>query len=96
MKDSVEFDRWGTNLNVGTTLMLGPGKLDFDFNLSNQQDAYNKNVDDWYPFFDIKYGWMLSKNFIVMPRVRLFFTEPKTTYNNELKTRPELIFSGTF
>jgi hypothetical protein len=99
--DSVEFDRWGTNLNVGTTIVLGPGKLDFDFNLSNQQNAYNKNIDDWYPFFDLKYGWALNKNFIVMPRVRFFFTEPKAavsgiTYNNMLTTRPELIFTGVF
>jgi hypothetical protein len=96
MVDSVKFDRWGTNLNVGTTVKLGPGKLDFDFNLSNEQNAFNKNVDDWYPFFDLKYGWALSKNFILMPRVRFFFSEPKLTYNNALKTRPELIFIGTF
>jgi hypothetical protein len=94
--DSTEFDRWGTNLNVGTTIKLGPGKLDFDFNLSNEQNAYNKDVDDWYPFFDLKYGLALTKNFIVMPRIRLFFTEPKVNYNNELKSRPELIFTGTF
>jgi hypothetical protein len=94
--DSVEFDRWGTNLNVGATVKMGPGKLDFDFNLSSEQDMYNVNVNNWYPFFDLKYGWALNKNFIIMPRVRLFFTEPKTGYNNELKTRPELIFIGTF
>ncbi len=99
--DRTEFDRWGNNINVGTSALLGPGKFDFDFNLSNEQDAYNKNVDDWYPFFDIKYGWMLSKNFILMPRVRLFFTEPKAPvagikYNNMLTTRPELIFTSTF
>jgi hypothetical protein len=99
--DSVEFDRWGTNLNVGTTIKLGPGNFDFDFNLSNEQNAYNSKIDDWYPFFDIKYGWALSKNFIVMPRVRLFFSEMKSatagiTYNNMLKTRPELIIFGTF
>jgi len=94
--DSVKFDRWGNNVNVGTTVKLGPGKFDFDFNISNEQNAFNKNIDDWYPFFDIKYGWALSKNFILMPRVRLFFTEPKVGFNNECKTRPELIFAGTF
>jgi hypothetical protein len=105
MVDSAAFDRWGTNLNVGTTITLGPGKLDFDFNLSSQQNAYDTTVSDWYPFFDIKYGWALSKNFIVMPRVRLFFSELKSAvlvngtyyhYNNMLKTRPELILMGTF
>jgi|GEM_PF-611267 hypothetical protein len=94
--DSVKFDRWGTNLNVGTTVALGPGKLDFDFNLSNEQDMYNANVDNWFPFFDLKYGWALNKHFIVMPRVRLFFTEPKKGYNNQCKTRPEIIFTGVF
>lgn len=96
MVDSVLFDRWGTNLNVGTTIKMGPGKLDFDFNLSNEQNAFNKNVNDWYPFFDIKYGLALSKNFIVMPRIRLFFQEPKIGMNNACKSRPELIFTGTF
>jgi hypothetical protein len=99
--DSVLFDRWGTNLNVGTTVKLGPGKLDFDFNLSNEQNMYNTNIDDWYPFFDLKYGWALNKNFIIMPRIRLFFTEPKAAvagvkYNNMLNSRPELIFTGVF
>jgi hypothetical protein len=99
--DSVLFDRWGTNLNVGTTVKLGPGKLDFDFNLSNEQNMYNTNIDDWYPFFDIKYGLALNKNFILMPRIRLFFTEPKAAvggvkYNNMLNSRPELIFTGVF
>ncbi len=99
--DSVEFDRWGTNLNVGTTIKIGPGNLDFDFNLSSEYNAYDTLVKDWYPFFDLKYGLALTKNFIIMPRVRLFFSEMKSavkgvTYNNMLKTRPELIIFGTF
>jgi hypothetical protein len=97
--DSVLFDRWGTNLNVGTTVKLGPGKLDFDFNLSNEQNMYNKNIDDWYPFFDLKYGWALNKNFIIMPRIRFFFSEPKAAVggsNHMLNSRPELIFTGVF
>jgi hypothetical protein len=62
---------------------------------------YNTNIDDWYPFFDIKYGLALNKNFILMPRIRLFFTEPKAAvggvkYNNMLNSRPELIFTGVF
>jgi hypothetical protein len=99
--DSALYDRWGTNLNVGSTVLLGPGKFDFDFNLSSDQDMYNKNIYDWYPFFDFKYGWAVNKNFVIMPRIRLFFTEPKAaikviTYENMLTTRPELIFCGTF
>jgi hypothetical protein len=103
--DSTLFDRWGTNLNVGVTAKLGPGKLDFDFNLSSEQNGYNKNIDDWYPFFDLKYGWALNKNFVVMPRIRLFFSEPKSAvkvgsamvkYNNMLNSRPEIIFTGVF
>jgi hypothetical protein len=93
------FDRWGTNWNVGVTAKLGPGKLDFDFNLSNEQNMYNKNIDDWYPFVDLKYGLALNKNFILMPRIRLFFSEPKAAVGGAthlLNSRPELIFTGVF
>jgi hypothetical protein len=94
--DSAKFDRWGTNLNVGTTVKLGPGKLDLDFNLSNEQNMYDTTVNDWYPFVDLKYGWALTKNFILMPRVRFFMAVPHVKYNLKETTRPELIFTGVF
>jgi hypothetical protein len=96
-KPDTLYDRYGTNSNIGITAKIGPGKFDFDFNLSNEYNTCDTaNVNDWYPFFDIKYGVTLSKHFVVMPRVRLFFTEPKVNYNNKLTTRPEIIIVGTF
>jgi hypothetical protein len=89
-------ERSGMNVNVGTCVILGPGKLDFDFNYSTDKDAKDSTVDDAYPFFDLKYGWAINKNFIVKPRIRFFITLPKTVYDSKLTTRPELIFEGSF
>jgi hypothetical protein len=89
-------DRYGTNTNIGTTILFGTDKFDFDFYISNDVNIAVKNVNDWYPFFDFKYGCAVNKNFVIMPRVRLFFTDPKLNFNNKLVTRPELIFTGSF
>ncbi len=95
------YDRYGTETGIGTTLKFATGKLDFDFLLSNDVNLSDTTVNDWYPFFDIKYAWAINKNFSITPRVRLFFTElnqnaPTNAYNNQLKTRPEIIITGTF
>lgn len=89
----------GINGTIGTTLKLGPGKLDFDFNLSTDE---NKKIADskvLYPFVDLKYGWAVNKNFIIMPRTRLFFTTPAkndATYKSKFYTWPEIMLFGTF
>jgi len=95
-KAVVPSDRSGVNVNVGTCVKLGPGKLDFDFNYSTDKDAKDSTVDDAYPFFDLKYGWAINKNFVVKPRIRFFVTLPKAVYDSKLTTRPELIFEGSF
>jgi hypothetical protein len=96
-RERAEFNRLGTNTNLGSTIKLGPGKLDVDFNFSTEYDKKDTaNVKDYYPFVDVKYGWTANKNFIIMPRCRLFFVYPKAAYNSKLTTRPELILNGTF
>jgi hypothetical protein len=91
------FDRSGINSNIGTTVVLGKGKLDFDFNLSTEKDKKDTTVKDIYPFVDLKYGYTgLSKNFIVMPRCRVFMTYPHVKYDFKRIIRPELIFNGSF
>jgi hypothetical protein len=90
------FLRLGTNSNIGTTIKIGPGKLDFDFNFSSDYNAKDTNVEDIYPFVDLKYGWSVNKNFVIMPRCRLFFSYPKAAYASKLTTRPEIIFVGSF
>jgi hypothetical protein len=97
--DTIEFDRSGINANVGSTIKLGPGKLDVDFNVSTEKNKLDTNVNDLYGFADLKYGWALEKNFILMPRIRFFYTKPKadaTAYSSKLTARPELIFAGSF
>lgn len=95
-RDTVMYERSGINVTLGGSAKLGPGKLDADFNLSTDKNAQNANVDDRYSFVDLKYGWAVNKNFIIMPRVRLFIAMPKVTYDSKLTTRPELILNGTF
>jgi opacity protein-like surface antigen len=90
------FDRTGTNSNIGTTVILGPGKLDFDFNLSTEYNDKDTTINDIYPFFDIKYGWAVNKNFVIMPRCRFFISLPKVAYDSKTTIRPELIFCGVF
>jgi hypothetical protein len=78
-------------------VVLGKGKLDFDFNLSTEKDKKDTTVKDIYPFVDLKYGYTgLSKNFIVMPRCRVFMTYPHVKYDFKRIIRPELIFNGSF
>ncbi len=90
------FIRLGTNSFVGSTILLGPGKLDIDLSLSSEYNGKDTNVNDIYSFVDLKYGWSVNKNFVIMPRCRLFFAYPKAYYNSKLTTRPELIFIGSF
>ncbi|MGA2507967.1 MAG: hypothetical protein ABSF80_10875 [Chitinispirillaceae bacterium] len=93
----------GMNGDIGTTIAMGPGKLDFDFDLST--DANNNKVIGTdsarvlYPFVDVKYGWAVNKNFIIMPRTRLFFTRPAKSdavYKSKFYTWPEIMLFGTF
>jgi len=95
-RERTPFLRLGTNSNIGTTIKMGPGKLDFDFNLSSEYNAKDTNINDLYPFFDLKYGWSVNKNFVIVPRCRLFLTYLKEVYASKLTTRPELIFVGSF
>ncbi len=92
--DSAQYDRLGINGAVGTTIKAGPGKLDIDAAFSQATDAKDSSKDVTYPYFDLKYGYPLNKNFVVMPRVRLFITSTETYSINHI--RPEMIFSGAF
>jgi hypothetical protein len=96
-------DETGMNGNIGTTIAMGPGKFDFDFNLSS--DANDNTVIKpadarvLYPFVDVKYGWAVNKNFTIMPRTRLFFTRAAhidATYHTKFYTWPEIMLFGTF
>jgi hypothetical protein len=95
-RERTPFIRLGTNSKIGTTIKLGPGKIDFDVALSSEYDGKDSTVNDLYPFVDLKYGWSVNKNFIIMPRIRLFYIFPKTVWDYKLTTRPELIFTGSF
>jgi hypothetical protein len=92
-------DEQGMNGNIGATLKYGPGKIDVDFNISTDE---NKKITDSrvaYPFVDLKYGWAVNKNFIIMPRTRLFFTTPAkndATYKSKFYMWPEVMLFGTF
>lgn len=95
-RDTVMYKRSGMNVTLGGSAKCGPGKFDADVNFSTDKNAQNANVDDLYSFIDLKYGWAVNKNFIVMPRIRLFIGMFKTMYDSKLTTRPEIILNGTF
>ncbi len=92
------FIRLGTNSNIGATINLGPGKLDVDISLSSEYDGKDTTINDLYPFIDLKYGWMVNKNFTIMPRCRLFVVLPHSSskYSSKITTRPEIILTGSF
>ncbi|MCU0609728.1 MAG: hypothetical protein MUF22_08195 [Chitinispirillaceae bacterium] len=91
-------DRSALDMSVGTTMKLGPGKLDADLALCSEADDVDAAVKAIYPYFDLKYGYPLNKNFIVMPRVRGFFSSPEVVvkYESTMRIRPEIILTGSF
>jgi hypothetical protein len=105
MQMLIPFDEEGVDGNIGTTLSLGPGKFNFDFTLStdedNWRDKYTNFADSrvYYPFVDLKYGWEVNRNFTILPRMRLFFTraaENDGRYITKFAAWPELIIFGSF
>lgn len=92
-----QFENSGTIITIGSSVKMGPGKFDVDVNYSMDKNAKDlNNVDDSYLFVDMKYGWLLNKNFIVMPRLRFFYSTFKNVYDSKLRIRPEIILNGTF
>jgi hypothetical protein len=97
-----EYDRFGSNIVAGASLKAGPGKIDFDFNFGTNEDKKiaAKNFST-FQFVDLKYGWAVNKNFIIMPRARVYlgqvpnaFGENKDAAN--FKIWPELMVFGSF
>ena len=89
------YDQLGTNTTFGTTIKAGPGKIDFDFNISTDENREKANSAIYYPFIDLRYAIALNKNFSITPRGRMFFTN-NSDNSGILLIRPELIISGSF
>lgn len=87
-------NRRGLNINLGTTIKAGPGKIDVDGNYSFDKNAEDDNSLTNYSFMDLRYGWIVYKGFTLTPRTRLFISSTEHTLN--LKTRPEIILSWAF
>ena len=86
----------GMNVTLGTSVKAGPGKADLDFNFSTND---NTEIDDdkvTYMFVDAKYGIPLDKKFIVMPRVRVFLSNPEVDDSSARTLWPELMLIGVF
>jgi hypothetical protein len=95
------YDRRGMNITAGSTIKAGPGKIDIDFNFGTNEDkAVTTDNLGMFQFFDLKYGWAVNKNFIIMPRVRVYLGEVekgvvgKDVFN--FRTWPELMIFGMF
>jgi hypothetical protein len=91
-KDTVQL---GQNMGLGVSAKFGPGKFDFDFNYSNDQNTKLDDSISHFPFFDTKYAFILNKNFSITPRLRLFMAF-NADESSIVLTRPELIFNGSF
>lgn len=94
-KDTLVRKDVGTNGGIGSTIKVGPGKLDVELRIASQENNVLKDNLTLYPYVDLKYGWAVNKYFVIMPRVRLFVTT-EANDNLTIKTRPEVIFTGSF
>ncbi len=91
----------GILASIGTSIKAGPGviKADFKFNMgkTDKEDDSTKVIA---MLIDLKYGINVKKNFIIMPRVRLFPTIYSEAYypakKSTFEVRPELFFIGKF
>ena len=85
----------GILVSAGTSIKAGPGVIKADFKLN--MGKTDKDTDETKVIailIDLKYGINVKKNFIIMPRVRLFPTSYET--GSTFETRPELFFIGKF
>jgi hypothetical protein len=92
------FSMTGMNSSFGSSMLIGPGKLDIDVSISTNRNTkiLPMNLDGIFPFGDVKYGWTANKNFTIMPRCRFYLSLLQSRYDFALLTRPELIFNGSF
>ena len=94
------YDRQAMNITLGSTIKLGPGKLDLDFNFGTNEDKKIASSLADYEFIDVKYGWAVAKNFIIMPRTRVYLGQVPapgiTTKASNVRVWPELMLFGAF
>jgi hypothetical protein len=94
------YDRQGMNITLGSSIKAGPGKIDLDFNFGTNEDKKITDNLATYQFVDVKYGWGVVKNFVIMPRVRAYFgqvpTAGVTKKDSNIRVWPELMLFGTF
>ncbi|NLL15510.1 MAG: hypothetical protein GX267_19095 [Fibrobacter sp.] len=85
----------GMNGGVGSSLQIGPGKLDLDLKIGSDDDRETQMDKQIFPYIETLYTWVLNKHFSVRPRLRVFITTTETE-KTVVRSRPELIFNGSF
>lgn len=93
--ESVQTKQIGMNGGIGSTISIGPGKLDVDLRIGYDEDLKTEKDREVFPFLDSKYTWALNKHFSIAPRLRIFVTTTEKEITT-VKTRPELMFTGSF
>ncbi len=93
--EDVTIKQIGINGGVGASVNIGPGRFDLDFKIGSDDDKESLMDKEIYPYIETLYSWMLNKYFIIRPRLRIFITTSEIE-KTIVKTRPELIFSGSF
>lgn len=85
----------GMSGGVGTSIEMGPGKLDLDLKIGSDDDRETQLDRQIFPYIETLYTWVLNKHFSIRPRFRIFITTTETE-KTIVKSRPELIFNGSF
>jgi len=85
----------GMNGGVGTSLTTGQGKWDLDLKIGSDDDREAQLDKQIFPYIETLYTWALNKHFSIIPRIRIFITTTETE-KKIVKSRPELIFNGSF
>ncbi len=93
--NDVAVKQLGMNGGVGTSIAVGPGKLDLDFKIGYDDDLETSMDKQVFPYIETLYTWVLNKHFSIRPRLRIFITTTETE-KTTVKSRPELIFNGSF
>jgi len=91
------WDRLGVEGKIGTSVVLAHGTLDVELALNTDEYTDNAESRTAWDVLDIRYGWNINKNFMIMPRVRLFGNQSFAPNGiDNIRAWPELIFSGSF
>jgi|WetSurMetagenome_2_1015567.scaffolds.fasta_scaffold00045_34 hypothetical protein len=94
--DAPAYRQLGVLAGIGASVKAGPGKIAGAFRYSLDENLAVAGSDVSYFLLDLKYGWDLTPNVSIMPRVRGYYTYYRSDARSEAEIRPEIILTGKF